>query len=158
MLCENDTLRAVSVHSLEVPDGVVVFNLGSEHMTPAPRDSFCDQIVIYLPVFSDRFHIGSVAGISIPRWIHRQMGAIGRCVVIRMIEINDVVQFVGRHEKGSVIGGIGADTTIRIFAGFGQPGDVVADPASAAVASVDAACWMVAFEMLQQSAEVLISG
>ena len=85
------------------------------------------------------------------------MRAIGRCVVIRMIEVDDVVQFVGRHEKGSVVGAIGANAAIRIFAGFGQPRDVVADPASAAVASVDAAGWMVALEMLQQSAEVLIS-
>src|SRR5579863_1938008 len=74
-----------------------------------------------------------------------------------MIEINDVVQFVGRHEKGSVVGAIGANTPIRIFAGLGQTRDVVAYPASSTVARVDAALGMVTFEVLQQSAEVLIS-
>src|SRR5271154_5046818 len=36
MLGKNDALRAVAVHPLEIPDGVIVVNFRPKYMTPSP--------------------------------------------------------------------------------------------------------------------------
>ena len=158
VLGENETFRTVSIHPLEVPDGVIVIYLGAKDVTPAANNSLRYQIMIEVPIFADRFHIGPVAGISIPRWVHRQMCAVTSRTVISVIEINHIVELVWRNQERSVIRAVGADAAIGIFARLGQPSDVIADPASSAVASVDPALRMIALELLEHFAEILIGG
>jgi hypothetical protein len=75
-----------------------------------------------------------------------------------MVEIDHVVEFVGRNEQGSVVSAVGPNTSVRVFSRLCEPGDIVADPASSSVASVDPAFGMGAFETLKQFAEILIGG
>src|ERR1035437_3442848 len=75
-----------------------------------------------------------------------------------MIKINHVGKFVGRHQKGSVIGAIRSDASIRVLPRLGKSSDVVADPTSSSVTSVDPTLRMISLEALEQFAEVLIGG
>src|ERR1039458_4350606 len=156
VLGNNDALRAVSIHPLEVPDGVIMIYLGAKYMTPSASYALRHQIVINVPVPADRFHIGPVARVPIPGRIHREMGAIGRGAVIRMIKINYIVKLVGWNKQGSVIRAIGTDATIRVFARLRQSSDEITDPAPSSIASVDPALGMIALEALEQITKIMI--
>src|ERR1035441_103500 len=110
VLGNNHALGAVSIHPLEVPDGLIMISLGAKYMTPSASYALRHQIVVNLPVLADRFHIGPVARVSIPGRIHREMGAVGSAAVIRMIKINYIVKLVGWNKQGSVVRAIGTDT------------------------------------------------
>src|ERR1700733_6432729 len=86
------------------------------------------------------------------------MSTVCRRVVISVIEVDNVVELVGRDQKRSVVRAIRTNSPVRIFTRLGQSSEVVADPASPSIASIDAALWVVAFEAFKQTAKVLVSG
>src|ERR1039457_7036227 len=112
VLGNNHALGAVSIHPLEVPDGVIMIYLGAKYMTPPASYALRHQIVVNLPVLADRFHIGPVTRVSIPGRIHREVGAVNCGAVIRMIKIDYVVKLVGWNRQGSIIRAIGTGNTI----------------------------------------------
>src|SRR5580698_11136003 len=103
MLCmfsKNDALRAISVHPLEIPDFVIVIDLRAKYVAPTPSYPLRYKVVIKLPILPDRFHIRTVARISVPGGIYCKMYAITGSVV-GLIVIHDVMKFVGRNNQRS---------------------------------------------------------
>src|SRR5260370_40628674 len=86
------------------------------------------------------------------------MCSVSRGVVIRVVEVNHIVEFVRWNQQRSVVGAIGADAPVSVFTRLRQTGDIVADPAPSSVTSVDPALGMIALETLEQLAKILIGG
>src|SRR5207248_2789410 len=98
MFSDDGAVRAVSIHALNVPDRVIVGDGRAEDVAPAPGDALRYEVVIDFPILTDGFDVATIPGISIPGGVQGKMDAIARRVVVGVIEIRDVVEFVGRHE------------------------------------------------------------
>src|ERR1700680_501607 len=84
------------------------------------------------------------------------MRAVGGGVVIRVVEINHVVEFVGGNQQGSVIGAVRSNAPVSVFARLRQTGNFVTDPAPSSVTSIDPALGMIVLETLEQFAKILV--
>src|SRR6476619_6644307 len=102
MFRNDDALRAISVHSLEVPNLIIVINLRAKYMTPAACYSLRYEVMVDLPILPDRFNIFSVTRIPVPCWIHCEMYSINGSV-IGLVVVNDVMKLVGRNKQRSVV-------------------------------------------------------
>src|SRR5271156_2596607 len=98
MLSNDDSLRAIPVHPLEIPNFIIVIYLRAKYMTPAASYPLRYEEMVDLPFLPDRFHIRTVTRIPIPCWIHCKMYAI-TASVIGLIVIHDVMKFVGGNKQ-----------------------------------------------------------
>src|SRR5271154_590347 len=77
-------------------------------------------------------------------------------MIVSVIQIDYVVQLIWRNQQGCVVRAIRSHAAVGVFPGIGEARDVVTDPASSAVASVDPALGMIVLEALENSTKILI--
>jgi hypothetical protein len=115
MLGDDDSLGTVPTHSLKIPDWVVVLDHWAEHVAPAASDALSHQIVIDFPVLPYGLEVRPISWVAVPGGIQAKVCPVAPRVVIRMIEVHDIVQLVGRHQKGAVIVAIWTYAAVSVF-------------------------------------------